>query len=113
MADEEQEKKEEEQESEEVFKKDKMTEEKVKSPRVPRQPKTIQIKVTLLDNTLYECELDVRTPTLSSVTITKGFRKLSQLKPLRLRTAVNISLIPVYVYKSECACVCVCLSETL
>ncbi|XP_056875944.1 protein 4.1 isoform X2 [Takifugu flavidus] len=58
VADEEQEKKEEEQESEEAFKKEKMTEEKVKSPRVPRQPKTLQIKVTLLDNTLYECELD-------------------------------------------------------
>lgn len=75
VADEEQEKKEEEQESEEAFRKDKMTEEKVKSPKVPRQPKTIQIKVTLLDNTLYDCELDVRTTTLSSVAITKGFRK--------------------------------------
>lgn len=75
MADEEQEKKEEEQESEEAFKKEKMTEEKVKSPRVPRQPKTLQIKVTLLDNTLYECELDVRTPTLSSVTLTKDLRE--------------------------------------
>lgn len=75
VADEEQEKKEEEHESEEAFKKEKMTEEKVKSPRVPRQPKTIQIKVTLLDNTLYECELDVRTPTLSSVPLTTDLRE--------------------------------------
>ncbi|KAM9306732.1 protein 4.1 [Pholidichthys leucotaenia] len=33
-------------------------EEEVKGPRAPRRPKTMQIKVTLLDDTLYECELD-------------------------------------------------------
>ncbi|KAM9824819.1 protein 4.1 [Neosynchiropus ocellatus] len=31
-----------------------------KAPTAPRRPKTIQIKVTLLDNTLYECELEKR-----------------------------------------------------
>lgn len=59
----EQEKTEEEKESAETVKKDKLAEEKGKAPRAPRQPKSIQIKVTLLDNTLYECELDVRTHT--------------------------------------------------
>ncbi|XP_053718635.1 protein 4.1 isoform X1 [Synchiropus splendidus] len=29
-----------------------------KTPTAPRRPKTVQIKVTLLDNTLYECELE-------------------------------------------------------
>ncbi|KAM8882851.1 protein 4.1 isoform 5-T5 [Synchiropus picturatus] len=29
-----------------------------KTPTAPRRPKTLQIKVTLLDNTLYECELE-------------------------------------------------------
>ncbi|XP_035537099.1 protein 4.1-like, partial [Morone saxatilis] len=38
--------------------KEKTTEEEAKAPRAPRRPKTMQIKVTLLDNTLYECELD-------------------------------------------------------
>lgn len=57
--------KEDEKESAEVIKKDKLAEEKVKSPRTPRQPKSIQIRVSLLDNTLYECELDVRTHTHS------------------------------------------------
>lgn len=38
----------------------KMTGEETKAPRAPRRPKTIQIKVSLLDNTLYECELEVR-----------------------------------------------------
>ncbi|XP_076610502.1 protein 4.1 isoform X3 [Chaetodon auriga] len=37
---------------------EKMTEEEAKAPRAPRRPKTMQIKVSLLDNTLYECELD-------------------------------------------------------
>lgn len=63
--DQEQEKKEEEKESAEDIKKDKLAEVKTKSPRIPRQPRSIQIKVTLLDNTLYECELDVRTYTFS------------------------------------------------
>lgn len=39
-------------------KEEKTTEEEAKAPRVPRRPKTMQIKVTLLDDTLYECELD-------------------------------------------------------
>lgn len=39
---------------------EKATEEEVKALRAPRRPKTLQIKVTLLDDTLYECELDVR-----------------------------------------------------
>lgn len=43
-----------------VEKEDKTTEEQTKAPRDPRRPKTMQIKVTLLDDTLYECELDVR-----------------------------------------------------
>ncbi|XP_049889929.1 protein 4.1 isoform X3 [Epinephelus moara] len=33
-------------------------EEEAKTPRAPRRPKTMEIKVTLLDDTLYECELD-------------------------------------------------------
>ncbi|XP_068560508.1 protein 4.1-like isoform X4 [Cebidichthys violaceus] len=37
---------------------EKMTEEEAKAPRAPRRPKTMQIRVTLLDDTLYECELD-------------------------------------------------------
>ena len=37
------------------------TEKETKPSRTPRRPKTIQIKVTLLDGILYECELDVRT----------------------------------------------------
>ncbi|XP_029369386.1 protein 4.1 isoform X5 [Echeneis naucrates] len=39
-------------------KEEKMTEEEVKAPKARRRPKTMQIKVTLLDDTLYECELD-------------------------------------------------------
>ncbi|XP_070777916.1 protein 4.1 [Enoplosus armatus] len=39
-------------------KEEKSTEEEAKAPRAPRRPKTMQIKVTLLDDTLYECELD-------------------------------------------------------
>ncbi|KAM9339761.1 protein 4.1 [Symphorus nematophorus] len=39
-------------------KEEKMTEEEAKAPKAPRRPKTMQIKVTLLDNTLFECELD-------------------------------------------------------
>ncbi|XP_077446223.1 protein 4.1 isoform X9 [Stigmatopora argus] len=34
------------------------TEEESKTPKAPRRPKTMQIKVTLLDDTLFECELD-------------------------------------------------------
>lgn len=41
-------------------KKENVTEEEDRAPSPPRRPKTLQIKVTLLDNTLYECELDVR-----------------------------------------------------
>ncbi|XP_017286172.1 protein 4.1 isoform X2 [Kryptolebias marmoratus] len=37
---------------------EKAAEEEAKAPRAPRRPKTMQIKVTLLDDTLYECELD-------------------------------------------------------
>ncbi|XP_034561426.1 protein 4.1 isoform X2 [Notolabrus celidotus] len=33
-------------------------EEEAKAPRAPRRPKTMQIKVTLLDDALFECELD-------------------------------------------------------
>nr|XP_020462055.1 protein 4.1 isoform X4 [Monopterus albus] len=39
-------------------KEEKATEEEAKAPRTPRRPKTMQIKVTLLDDALYECELD-------------------------------------------------------
>ncbi|XP_054619177.1 protein 4.1-like isoform X3 [Dunckerocampus dactyliophorus] len=39
-------------------KEEKATEEEPKIPKTPRRPKTMQIKVTLLDDTLYECELD-------------------------------------------------------
>lgn len=41
-------------------KEEKTAEEEAKAPRVPRRPKNMQIKVTLLDDTLYECELEVR-----------------------------------------------------
>ncbi|XP_060948708.1 protein 4.1 [Limanda limanda] len=37
---------------------EKATEEEAKAPRAPRRPKTMQIKITLLDDALYECELD-------------------------------------------------------
>lgn len=37
-----------------------ITEDEAEVPRTQRRPKTLQIKVTLLDNTFYECELDVR-----------------------------------------------------
>lgn len=40
-------------------KKEKKAEKRVNALRAPRHPKTLQIKVTLLDNALYECELDV------------------------------------------------------
>ncbi|XP_069575285.1 protein 4.1 isoform X4 [Brachyistius frenatus] len=33
-------------------------EEEVKAPRAPRRPKTMQIKVSMLDDTQFECELD-------------------------------------------------------
>ncbi|XP_042362724.1 protein 4.1 isoform X2 [Plectropomus leopardus] len=36
----------------------KTTEEEAKAPKAPRRPRTMEIKVTLLDDTLYECELD-------------------------------------------------------
>uniref|UniRef100_A0A3B5LWY9 Protein 4.1 n=1 Tax=Xiphophorus couchianus TaxID=32473 RepID=A0A3B5LWY9_9TELE len=36
----------------------KTTEEEAKTPRAPRRPKALQIKVTLLDDALFECELD-------------------------------------------------------
>lgn len=39
--------------------KEKAVEEEAKGPRPPRRPKTMQIKVTLLDDATYECELDV------------------------------------------------------
>ncbi|KAM4631184.1 protein 4.1 [Polymixia lowei] len=39
-------------------KEEKTADEEVKPPRAPRRPKIMQIKVTLLDDTLYECELD-------------------------------------------------------
>ncbi|CAN9504187.1 unnamed protein product [Ophioblennius macclurei] len=38
--------------------KEEKTAEEPKAPRAPRRPKTMQIKVTLLDDTLFECELD-------------------------------------------------------
>ncbi|XP_039870468.1 protein 4.1 isoform X3 [Simochromis diagramma] len=37
---------------------EKTAEEEAKAPRAPRRPKSMQIKVTLLDDTQYECELD-------------------------------------------------------
>ncbi|XP_035771898.1 protein 4.1 isoform X2 [Neolamprologus brichardi] len=37
---------------------EKTAEEEAKGPRAPRRPKSMQIKVTLLDDTQYECELD-------------------------------------------------------
>lgn len=39
--------------------KEKTADDEVKAPRPPRRPKTMQIKVTLLDDTTYECQLDV------------------------------------------------------
>ncbi|XP_019744536.1 protein 4.1 isoform X13 [Hippocampus comes] len=39
-------------------KEEKATEEESQTPKAPRRPKTMQIKVTLLDDTLYECELE-------------------------------------------------------
>ncbi|KAM6974925.1 protein 4.1 isoform 6-T6 [Tautogolabrus adspersus] len=39
-------------------KEEKVTEEEAKAPRAPRRPKTMQIKVTLLDDAQFECELD-------------------------------------------------------
>ncbi|KAF3707826.1 Protein 4.1 [Channa argus] len=39
-------------------KEEKTTEEEAKAPRAPRRPKTMQIQVTLLDEAVYECELD-------------------------------------------------------
>uniref|UniRef100_A0A3B4ZCP3 Protein 4.1 n=1 Tax=Stegastes partitus TaxID=144197 RepID=A0A3B4ZCP3_9TELE len=39
-------------------KEEKTTDEEVKTSRAPRRPKTMQVKVTLLDDTLFECELD-------------------------------------------------------
>lgn len=39
-----------------------LTEEKTKVPRAQRRPKALNIKVTLLDNTEFQCELDVREP---------------------------------------------------
>ncbi|XP_077403899.1 protein 4.1-like isoform X4 [Vanacampus margaritifer] len=39
-------------------KEEKAAEEESKTPKAQRRPKTMQIKVTLLDDTLYECELD-------------------------------------------------------
>ncbi|KAM4725845.1 protein 4.1 isoform 1-T2 [Anableps anableps] len=38
--------------------KEKTTEEEAKTPRAPRRPKTLQIKVTLLDDALFQCVLD-------------------------------------------------------
>ncbi|XP_038159969.1 protein 4.1 isoform X2 [Cyprinodon tularosa] len=38
--------------------KEKTTEEETKTPRAPRRPKTLQITVTLLDDAVFECELD-------------------------------------------------------
>uniref|UniRef100_A0A6Q2Z7T8 Protein 4.1 n=1 Tax=Esox lucius TaxID=8010 RepID=A0A6Q2Z7T8_ESOLU len=37
---------------------EKTAEGEAKPPKIPRRPKIMQIKVTLLDDTLYECELD-------------------------------------------------------
>lgn len=37
-----------------------MTEEETKVPRAQRRPKALHIKVSLLDNTEFQCELDVR-----------------------------------------------------
>lgn len=39
---------------------EKITQEKARTPRAPSQTKIMQIKVTLLDNTLYACGLEVR-----------------------------------------------------
>ncbi|XP_056154937.1 protein 4.1 [Lampris incognitus] len=39
-------------------KEEKTSEKDTKPPKAPRRPKIMQIKVTLLDDTLYECELD-------------------------------------------------------
>ncbi|KAA8586080.1 hypothetical protein FQN60_007649, partial [Etheostoma spectabile] len=38
---------------------EKMAEDEAQAPRAPRQAKSMQITVTLLDDTLYQCELDV------------------------------------------------------
>uniref|UniRef100_A0AAQ5ZF96 Protein 4.1 n=1 Tax=Amphiprion ocellaris TaxID=80972 RepID=A0AAQ5ZF96_AMPOC len=39
-------------------KEEKTTEEEVKASRAPRRPKTMQVTITLLDDTLFECELE-------------------------------------------------------
>ncbi|XP_037549035.1 protein 4.1 isoform X1 [Nematolebias whitei] len=39
-------------------KKETTAEDEAKPPRAPRRPKSLQIRVTLLDDALYECELD-------------------------------------------------------
>lgn len=41
-------------------KEEKTTQDEANAPRAPRRPKTMQVKVTLLDDTLFECELEVR-----------------------------------------------------
>lgn len=70
--DQEQEKEEEEKQPAEAMKGDKQVEEKGKCARAPRQPKSLQIRVTLLDNSVYECELDVRTHTCTHTFLTPG-----------------------------------------
>lgn len=40
--------------------KEKKTEKKSEEAKGPKRPKTMQCKVTLLDDTQFECELDVR-----------------------------------------------------
>lgn len=48
-------------------KEEKTIQEEAKVPKALRRPKTMQIKVTLLDDALYDCELDVRTHTHSDM----------------------------------------------
>lgn len=48
-------------------------EEESKAPRAPRRPKSLQIKVTLLDDAVYECELEVRASLISTAADRDGF----------------------------------------
>uniref|UniRef100_A0A665VTP1 Protein 4.1 n=1 Tax=Echeneis naucrates TaxID=173247 RepID=A0A665VTP1_ECHNA len=70
-------------------KEEKMTEEEVKAPKARRRPKTMQIKVTLLDDTLYECELDVRA---FSISLHQNINKVSQSREIPAGQELTIML---------------------
>lgn len=60
-----------------------LTEEKTKVPRAQRRPKALNIKVTLLDNTEFQCELDVSHPDQQQ------WFPLDQGPPVTLRRSEN------------------------